>query len=352
MVSYGGYNADRHYRENSRQRDRRGRHWQQNRARLVRDTWNNIGCRSRSAGQSGGRSQNPAFRPNQCRPSTRIDQGLWAIYGVDRSFLNKPSEFSIITKQLIAFDLDGTLAPSKQTIDAEMGMLLAELTQCTTVAVISGGGWPQFESQLVANLPDTAALASLFLMPTSGTRLFRHESSWVTVFEDLFCDDERSMIVAAVSDAAAKLELMAGQHWGERLEDRGSQITWSGLGQQAPLEAKHAWDPDFSKRRSMRDEVAAMLPAFEVRVGGSTSIDITRKGIDKAYGLRRLAEVIGVPTEAMLFLGDAIFPGGNDYAVREAGIDSIAVRDVEETKRVIEGILRWSSSNTPGQPGA
>lgn len=248
-----------------------------------------------------------------------------------------------MTKRLIAFDLDGTLALSKQTIDAEMGSLLAQLTQRTIVAVISGGGWPQFESQLVEQMPSSTSMANLFLMPTSGTRLFRHEAGWVPVFEDLFSAGERAEIVEAVLGAAGKLGLTEGQSWGERLEDRGSQITWSGLGQQAPLEAKHAWDPDFSKRRALQAEVARLLPGFEVRVGGSTSIDVTRLGIDKAYGLKRLAGVIAVPTEDMLFLGDAVFPGGNDYAVLEAGIDTIAVRDVEETKRVVEGVLRWGS---------
>ena len=41
----------------------------------------------------------------------------------------------------------------------------------------------------------------------------------------------------------------------------------------------------------------------------------------------------------MLFVGDALFPGGNDSPVKRTGIKTIQVRDVDETKRVIEAIV-------------
>ena len=72
-------------------------------------------------------------------------------------------------KQLVAFDLDGTLADSKQAIDLEMSGLLSRLLQVAIVAVISGGDGPQFEQQLVGNLPKGIDFARLFLLPTSET---------------------------------------------------------------------------------------------------------------------------------------------------------------------------------------
>ena len=241
-------------------------------------------------------------------------------------------------KRLIAFDLDGTLAESKQSIDAEMAGLLVRLSNCAIVAVISGGDWPQFSRQLVGNLPDDLDLASWFLLPTSGTKLYRYQGSWQRVYADLFTDDEHRLILAAFDAALAEAGLADERIWGERIEDRGSQITFSGLGQQAPLGAKEAWDPDFAKRKRLQAMLGAALPLFAVRIGGSTSIDITRAGIDKAWGMARLAEISGISFAEMIYIGDAVYPGGNDYPVREAGIDTIAVRDVHETKRVIEAI--------------
>jgi HAD superfamily hydrolase (TIGR01484 family) len=242
-------------------------------------------------------------------------------------------------KRLVAFDLDGTLAESKQAIDPEMAGLLARLSSVAIVAVISGGDWPQFRQQLVGNLPTEIDLAKWFLMPTSGTKLYRHDGEWNPVYADLFTNDERALILAAFDAALAEAGIADERIWGERIEDRGSQITFSGLGQQAPLEAKTAWDPDFAKRKRLQAVLGAALPGFAVRTGGSTSIDITRAGIDKAFGMGKLAELSGVSFDEMIFIGDAVYPGGNDFPVREAGIDTIAVHNVHETKRAIEAIV-------------
>ncbi|MEO6152329.1 MAG: HAD-IIB family hydrolase [Croceibacterium sp.] len=243
-------------------------------------------------------------------------------------------------KRLVAFDLDGTLAESKQAIDGEMGALLARLGAKVAIAVISGGDWPQFEQQLISNLPAGIDLGQWFLLPTSGTKFYRHEASeWQQVYTQNFTDNERARILAALDTGVAATGLAEDRIWGQRVEDRGSQITFSGLGQHAPLGAKKRWDADFAKRKALQAALEPLLPGFAVRVGGSTSIDVTRAGVDKAYGMRQLAKVSGIETDAMMFLGDAIYPGGNDDAVRAAGIDSIAVRDIHETKRVVEGIV-------------
>ena len=241
-------------------------------------------------------------------------------------------------KRLVAYDLDGTLAQSKQPIGPDIAALLARLTRLAVVAVISGGDWPQFASQLVGNLPPETDLDRLFLLPASGTKLYRYRGGWDAVYAELFTDDERKRILRALTGAVSQAGLDAGHSWGARVEDRGSQITFSGLGQQAPLDAKKAWDADFAKRKRLQAALIPLLPGFAVRVGGSTSVDITREGIDKAYGMARLAEASGIAAADMIFIGDALYPGGNDHAVRAAGIDSVSVRDVVETLRVSEAI--------------
>jgi len=242
-------------------------------------------------------------------------------------------------KKLIAFDLDGTLAESKQPIQPPMAELLGRLLGVAAVAVISGGDWPQFETQVVARLAEGANLARLFIMPTTGTKLYRLDGQWRAVYAELFSAEEGQHIRAALDAAVEKAGLKGETTWGEQIEDRGSQITFSGLGQQAPLDAKKAWDPDFKKRKALQASLQTELPDLSINVGGSTSIDITRKGIDKAYGMHKLAENSGIPTNEMLFLGDAIYPGGNDDPVRAAGIDTVAVRDVAETMTAVGAII-------------
>jgi HAD superfamily hydrolase (TIGR01484 family) len=245
-------------------------------------------------------------------------------------------------KALVVFDLDGTLAESKSAIDAEMGSLLAALLGVVRVAAISGADLPQFQQQLVARLPPASNLANLSLLPTCGTRFYQYTDAWHQLYAEDLSAAQKSKIVAALNAAVAGAGEKAPQTWGDLIEDRQSQITYSALGQQAPLEAKKTWDPDFAKRKKIKVLLDRALPDFSVRLGGATSIDVTLPGIDKAYGMRKLRDVLGVPIAGMLYVGDALFPGGNDAPVRETGADCIQVRDPEETKRVIEAVIACS----------
>lgn len=221
-----------------------------------------------------------------------------------------------------------------------MGALLAELLDVRLVAVISGGDWPQFERQLLARLPRSARLENLLLMPTSGTKFYKFQSSWTQAYADLFSSDERRAILGVLNDAIAEAGFADHRLWGERVEDRGSQITFSGLGQQAPVAEKANWDPDRRKRTMLKVILERRLADVAVRIGGSTSIDITRPGIDKSFGIRKLIQSTGFTIEELLFVGDALYPGGNDAPVRDAGVATISVRDIGETKLVIETLLR------------
>ncbi|MBN8807297.1 MAG: HAD-IIB family hydrolase [Sphingomonas sp.] len=243
-------------------------------------------------------------------------------------------------KKLIAFDLDGTLALSKQPLDDRMANALADLLDVAKVDIISGGDWPQFEKQVVGRMIDRANLTNLFIQPTTGTKLYRYvDGAWQAIYAELFSDDERKHIIAAFDQAMHEEGLDQGKTWGERVEDRGSQVTFSALGQQAPLEAKDAWDPDHAKRKKLQARLRNLLPDLSINIGGATSIDITRKGVDKQYGLRKLLPEAGVSADEVLFLGDAIFPGGNDYPAKEMGLDTIKVESIEDTRRVIETIV-------------
>ncbi len=173
-------------------------------------------------------------------------------------------------------------------------------------------------------------LDNLSILPTSGTKYFRYSDGWQKLYSDDLSDAEKKKIEGALEEAVAESGFQPAQSWGERIEDRGTQITYSALGQQAPLEEKSKWDPDFAKRKQIKAILDKTLPEFSVRLGGTTSIDVTRPGIDKAYGIRKLRDVLGVPIAQMLFVGDALFPGGNDYPAIEAGVESIEVRDPDE----------------------
>jgi HAD superfamily hydrolase (TIGR01484 family) len=248
-------------------------------------------------------------------------------------------------KKLIVFDLDGTLAESKSAIDAEMAKLLDALLSIVKVSIISGGAWLQFEKQVLAHLARDQRLKNLSLLPTCGTKFYQYDSKWELLYSEDFTDAEKQKIIGSLKKAMESSDCKVAKVWGDVIEDRGSQITFSALGQQAPLEEKKKWDPDFSRRKGMKAVLDKLIPEFSVRLGGATSVDVTRHGIDKAYGIRKLRDVLGLPISDMIFIGDAVFPGGNDYPAKEAGALSIEVKNPHETKRVIETIIACLEEN-------
>jgi len=248
-----------------------------------------------------------------------------------------------MTIRLVAFDLDDTLALSKTAIEPAMADALTRLLAVCDVGIISGGAWPQFDKQVLSRLPERANLGRLHILPTCGMRYRRFEDGqWVDVYQHLLTDDEKAAAVASVTKRAKQLGAWEpdAKLAGQRIEDRGSQITYSALGQLATPADKAAWDPSGAKRHALRDAVAGDLPGLSVAAGGSTSIDITRLGVDKAYGMKSLAEVTGIPLADMVFVGDRTEPGGNDYPVVELGVKTLTVTGWRDTLTVIDDICK------------
>lgn len=247
-------------------------------------------------------------------------------------------------RKLIAFDLDNTLAESKSALTDVMSEQLGKLLEVYDVCVISGGKFEQFKNQMIDRLEvDSKLLDKMHLMPTCGTRYYRYDQvkgDWVIQYaEDLPAEDKRR-IIAVLEEAAKELGYWEEHPAGAIIEDRESQITYSALGQQALPEAKYAWDPTDEKKRAIRDYAAERLPDLEVRVGGTTSIDVTRIGIDKAYGMRKLMTELKISEAEILFIGDRLEEGGNDYPVKAMGIDCVQVLDYRMTPAVVEGIVK------------
>ena len=253
-------------------------------------------------------------------------------------------------KKLIAFDLDGTLAPSKSALPDRVANVLGRLLNEFQVCVISGGKFEQFHTQLLNNLHvDNDKLSKLHLMPTCGTRYYRYDlnkADWHKVYAEDFTEDEKAEIVTALNKGVDALGYREEKVYGELVEDRGSQITFSALGQdivkilgEEGVEIKEAWDKDGQKKASLQRYVADLLPNFEVRTGGSTSIDITKPGIDKAYGMHKLMEILDLEKSEILFFGDALVEGGNDYPVKAMGIDSLEVSHWQDTALALEAIM-------------
>jgi HAD superfamily hydrolase (TIGR01484 family) len=254
--------------------------------------------------------------------------------------------FDLMKRRLIAFDLDGTIAVTKSAISDVMAARLEDLLSLYEVCVISGGKFDQFEKQLIERLDvSPKQMSRLHIMPTSGTRYFRFDDrrlQRVMQYAHDLSPLKRAEIVEVLTTGAQELGYWETKPYGEIIEDRGSQITYSALGQEAPADLKYAWDPDGVKKRSLRDYAAEGFPDLEVHLGGTTSVDVMEAGIDKAYGMSQLMILLEMTRQEILFFGDKLEEGGNDHPVKAMGIDSIAVKSWEETALALEAIIEVS----------
>ena len=249
-------------------------------------------------------------------------------------------------KKLIVFDLDGTLTPSKSPLEPDMNEALALLLGKKMVAVIGGGHFPQFEKQFVSRLTcPPEQLRNLFLFPTTASSFYKYDGQWQRVYSHELTVEQKEKIFKAFNEALKELSYEPPKEvYGEVLEDRGSQISFSPLGQkvvdvlgQEGIKLKEEWGKTAWRPR-IAEAVAKRLPEFNVKMGGLSTIDVTKQGIDKAYGLRQIEEHLKIPISEMLFVGDAIFPGGNDYAATTTGVECVRVAGPEETLEIIKQI--------------
>lgn len=258
-------------------------------------------------------------------------------------------QVDIKAKKLIVFDLDGTLAESKSPMDSEMSALLAQLLKKKKVAVIGGGKYEIFKMQLLRELKaPKEALRRLFLFPTTATRFYRYQNGWKKVYALNLSAQEVKKIKSTFEQVFKEIGYKHPKKtYGDIIENRGTQVSWSVYGQdlvaelgQKGIKMKAQWK---RKNTPVKMKVAKLmqkyLPEFEVRAAGFTTVDVTRKGIDKAYGIAQIEKHLKISRRHMIFIGDALFPGGNDYAVRRTGIKWIAVKGPEDTKKLIRGLL-------------
>jgi hypothetical protein len=148
-----------------------------------------------------------------------------------------------------------------------------------------GDDWPQFEKQVAQRLPARADASKLWLMPTTGTKLYRYDGGWRRIDAEVFDGKQRRAILEALDAALAATGSTQTVTWGERTEDRGSQIKFSALGQGRRGMRKKNGNPILPNARSYDPILRGAYPVYP-STWGATSIDVTQRGVEKAYGLK------------------------------------------------------------------
>lgn len=241
----------------------------------------------------------------------------------------------------VIFDLDDTLTESWRPMNAEMGERIAKLLERIPVAVMTATSRERAERQFMGALPAGTPRDRLFFVVENAAQAFSwRDDEWRKEYDVSLTETERRTVLKTLDEVVHDSRVIAGekQH-GIRIENRSAGISFAALGVDAPHDAKAAWDPRRKKRKKLVRELKKRLKGFEVYIGGRATIDITKKGVSKARGVRWLASRLGVDPKDMLFVGDSLLPGGNDAAVLETKIETVQVRHPEDTAAYIDKLL-------------
>jgi phosphomannomutase len=244
------------------------------------------------------------------------------------------------------FDLDDTLAESFKPPRPEMTARLKQVLEIMPVAIMTGRDFARIEPNFLPDLVENSRTDRFFLFTESTTLCFQYSgSAWTETYAFKLTDEERAIIRAAIEQSVEETHVLDGLPcFGDRILEKHAQTAYAMLGIQVPSELKYTWDPGNVRRKLLQTAVAQKLPDFEVLLGGATSIDVTKKGMEKSYGVRWLSEKLGIPPQEMLYIGDALTEGGNDFVVIPTGIQTRQTIGPEETLGIIDELLASCSA--------
>lgn len=233
--------------------------------------------------------------------------------------------FGMRNKKHLFFDMDMTIAPSRELILPEMYALLKSFEQ--DIVIVSG----QHNDKIAWQSNNLPAIRlgqnGNHGVDLDGTELWNFPLT----------DDERAEILTHIEALVTKLDHVPKPEW-TPVEDRGAQITFSPIGNEAPVDLKRAYDPDMSKRLTLIKQVPFDSAELVVKIGGSTSFDYIHKDRNKGTNVQRLIDLKGWKADDCIYYGDGLFPGGNDEAVIGV-IDTVLVTGHLDTYARLQALL-------------
>ncbi|MAF99209.1 MAG: hypothetical protein CMH61_01215 [Nanoarchaeota archaeon] len=232
-------------------------------------------------------------------------------------------------KKIIMADVDDTTCDSCQLISEPMAQQISTMIQNGyTFAFISGT-----DSENLMKMISSKVKEEHHILGATGTN-YTYVKNGLTEeqYSQLLTGEQKNLIFSAVNSMIEEFSLEPATSREDQIMDRGSQITLSTLGRNAPSIVKAAYDPDGNKRKRMVTYLRQFLSSevFDIHIGGTTSVDITQKGTDKEKGIREFLAFHNYDAKDVIYFGDKIYPGGNDYAALRI-VDCISVKNPEET---------------------
>ena len=251
---------------------------------------------------------------------------------------NFNADYNIKHKKIIICDVDETICETCQVVSDEMANQINIMIKSGyEFAFISGTKVTDLQKMLSSKIKERH-----HILATTGTNYTYMENNMGSCVYNLkFKDEEKQEIIQALNNTIEHFNIVSMTTHEDQLQDRDSQITLSAIGRNAPIELKKAYDPDGEIRQTWKKFLKDHLDQtkYDIKIGGTTSLDVTKKGLDKEWGIKEFCQNKRLKLNQVLFFGDKIYPGGNDFPATKI-VDCVSVKNPDETLKKLKEIAK------------
>ncbi|MDR2067842.1 MAG: HAD-IIB family hydrolase [Holosporaceae bacterium] len=211
-------------------------------------------------------------------------------------------------KTVFAADMDGTLTPARLPMTKEFVEFFSNFLKGKIFYIVSGSDY----KKILEQVPEKILSRISGIFSSLGNEFYVNGE---LVYQNNF-EPEEIMLERLENyrrNSAYPFELFPNY-----IEIRVGMINFSVLGRDCPQSERDRyflWDKQNGERKKIADDLSRDCPAYDISIGGNISIDVVPKGFGKEQVANRLRKIY--PNEKIIFLGDRIKTGGNDYAIAQ-----------------------------------
>ena len=235
-------------------------------------------------------------------------------------------------RDLVLFDMDGTLTPARKPISLTMVRYINKLCKYADVGIVTGSGYDYIMEQCSLIWDSISSDPSLIdLLPCNGTQRYVWvNNAWSLVstvdMRDELGETYQKLIRQLLYEqyVLCSNDLTGADISGTFFQYRGSVLNWCLIGRDSTDESRQSFrdlDQSLNIRERLRSRVIGSFPAIGVSgvslsLGGHTSIDVYPDKWDKTYALTHYSK--SRPNSSIWFVGDNCVGSGNDRPLYDA----------------------------------
>ncbi|MDR2457048.1 MAG: HAD-IIB family hydrolase [Clostridiales Family XIII bacterium] len=205
-------------------------------------------------------------------------------------------------------DMDGTLTPARLPMTESFTIFFEKFISDKIFYIVSGSDYKKILEQLSESVLHGAA----GIYASMGNEFFVRGN---LIYKNDFSPEESLLEKLEYYRSSTNYPF---EFYPNYIEKRCCMINFSILGRNCPHKARakyNAWDNKNREREKIVQELSKIYPHYDISIGGKISIDIVPRGFGKEQVADQLRNTY--KTEKIVFFGDRIGEGGNDYALAQ-----------------------------------